>query len=289
MSTSETKFGLDGIKYHVLFEGDPSRPLVVLVHALMANLHMWDSTVQALHGSGYATLRFDLVGHGRTPGPSFASSAMENSGGEKGDELRYHFDDFTRHIHEMVHRFSEKNEDKVFAIVGCSMGGVLGMRYAMMYPGQVDRVMCCDAPGMTSLEASKPKWKARMDQFRAEGVDGLARATVERWFPDPCPEEVKEEALRLTTGCTYDGYEICAQGIMNYDYMDQLDKINGVKVMVLVGEKDEAIGPKEINMETAERVEGAEYMELKDCGHIPPMHRAEEFESIMVNFLNDSD
>ena len=75
---------LDGIQFNVLYEGDPARPLVVLVHALMEDLRMWDSTVQALHKAGFSTLRYDHVGHGGTSPPS-------------ADRINsYHFDDFTR-------------------------------------------------------------------------------------------------------------------------------------------------------------------------------------------------
>jgi len=81
---------ISGHPFHILHEGPSSAPLVVLTHALMANLHMWDSTVQALHSAGYSTLRYDHVGHGLTPVPTQA----------------YHFDDFTRHIHEMTQKLA---------------------------------------------------------------------------------------------------------------------------------------------------------------------------------------
>jgi 3-oxoadipate enol-lactonase len=277
---------IENISFHVAEEGPPDGPLVVLSHALMANNHMWDSTVLALHKAGYRTLRYDHIGHGHTPPPHASSSGSKS-----------HFDDFTRHIRQLVElatapspvpsRTEDPPRGQVHAIIGCSMGGVLALRYAMLYPGTALHIICCDAPGMTSLEASKSKWRARLTQFRAECVENLASATVERWFPDPCEARIKEKALEQTRVCTLEGYEICAEGIMNYDYEGDFRKIGdgGEKVMVLVGENDEAVGPPEVLRGVAEGIQGSEYVVVKDAGHLPPMHKAEEFERIVLDFL----
>ena len=263
---------VDGIRFNVLYEGDPAKLLVVLVHALMSNMKMWNSTVQTLHKSGFSTLRYDHVGHGGTTPPP----------AEK--ESSYHVDDFTRHIHSLVEHVHGKPP---FAIIGCSIGGVLALRYALMYPEALQKVISCDAPGMTSMEVSKPLWIDRMDAFRSQGVEPLAKATVERWFPDPCPPGVKDESLKHTLTCTLAGYTACAHAVMNYDYVPELGNIQSEQVIVLAGENDEAIGPKEILMDVASKIKGARYVSMKDTGHIPPMHSAEAFEEIVTGFLKD--
>ena len=53
------------------------------------------------------------------------------------------------------------------------MGGFLVLRFAQMFPGTVKKVMSCDAPGLSSLQAAKPLWEERMTLFRNEGVRGL--------------------------------------------------------------------------------------------------------------------
>lgn len=263
---------IDGIQFNVLHEGDPEQPLVVLCHALMSNLHMWDSTVLALHEAGFSTLRYDHIGHGKTSEP-----APDRIG-------KIHFDTFCEHIHEMVDRVTPGRPP--FAFIGCSMGGVLALRYAMMYPGDLTKVVSCDAPGMTSLEESKPKWKDRIAIFRDQGVEALAKVTVVRWFPEPCPPAVREAAFKHTSTCTLAGYITCAKGIMHYDYISELSSIE-VDVVVLAGANDEAIGPPEILADVAQRVKGAKHVLMADTGHIPPMHQPEEFEKIVTAFLID--
>ncbi|KAI5359579.1 Putative alpha/beta hydrolase-1 [Septoria linicola] len=90
---------IDGIQYYTLLEKPPissdktssSSPPILLCHALMANLHMWDSTVLALNTAGYTTLRFDHVGHNKTPPPPF-----------QDPNRAFHMDTITQHMHQLV-------------------------------------------------------------------------------------------------------------------------------------------------------------------------------------------
>ena len=62
------------------------RPFVLLSHALMADLRMWDSTVKALNEEGYDCVRYDHLGHGGRIGTGRKS--------EEWKGRRWHFDDF---------------------------------------------------------------------------------------------------------------------------------------------------------------------------------------------------
>jgi len=94
-----------------------------------------------------------------------------------------------------------------------------------------------------------------------------------------------ERARRIVESCTLDGYEICAWATMNFDYTDQLHRItDGQNVMVLAGEKDGNIGPRDVLVDVSQRIEGSEYVLLEGAGHIPPMH-PDVFEPVMLGFL----
>lgn len=271
---------IDGISYHAVVEGPSEGPLIVLIHALMSNLHIYDSTVRALHGAGYRTLRFDHIGHNKTPPPSADVMAA------RPQSVPYHFDDIVRHINHII--MTTMPNVKPFALIGCSIGGVLVIRYAMMYPNHAKKIISCAAPGLTSLDASKPKWLERIAQWKAEGnVENLAVATVERWFPDPCPAETRARALDLVKACTLSGYEICATATMNFDYTAMLPTLNdsGEDIMILAGETDGNIGPRQILVDASQTIKGSKYVLMKDTGHIPPMHKPEEFEKIVLDFL----
>src|ERR1700712_3605779 len=99
----------------------------------MSNLHMWDATAKALNEAGYRTLRYDHVGHHNTP-PAHNADAS------------YHMDDLTRQAHQLVKE--RTGQSRVKAVVGCSIGGVVALRYAMLFPNDVDKIISIAAPGI---------------------------------------------------------------------------------------------------------------------------------------------
>jgi len=164
----------------------------------------------------------------------------------------------------------------------------------MLYPpppGHTTKILSMAAPGLSTLPGSPEKWNARIEKWRSDGTNkDLASATLDRWFPEPRPKGFDvERARRIIESCTLDGYEICAWATMNFDYTDQLHQItDGQNVMVLAGEKDGNIGPREVLVDVSKRIEGSKYVLLEGAGHIPPMH-PEVFEPVMLEFLGSKD
>lgn len=144
--------------------------------------------------------------------------------------------------------------------------------------------MSCDAPGLTSLDFAKPIWESRVAKFQAEGVEDLAQATVQRWFPEPCPDTVRQRMLGQTRTCTLAGYKACVNGITSYNYEPGLGDIRQEEVMILAGENDGAIGPREVLVDVAAKISGSKYVLMKSVGHLPPFHDPEAFNKIMLEF-----
>ncbi|CAK3758776.1 Hypothetical predicted protein [Lecanosticta acicola] len=271
---------LDGINYYTLLEQPPpgiqrKNETILLVHALMSNLHMWDHTVQTLLREGYTTLRFDHVGHNKTPPPR-----------ETEQNFSLHLDDITRHMHSLVLQTTGRQDLK--AVVGCSIGGVLALRYAMLYPRNVAKVISIAAPGIVCLEAAKPLWTQRIAQFRQDlrtGEATLAEATVNRWFPHHLPSDdaVRAEALQQVQTCSLEGYGLLADAIRNYDYADEVRGILGqeVGVLIVAGSEDSSVSPGLLK-DLAGRISRARFVRMEGAGHLPPMQRAGEFEGVVL-------
>ena len=270
------------IDYYTILEGSLNAPLVVLIHALMANHHIYDSTVIRLHAAGYRTLRYDHVGHNQTPPPKEPSLNKQGA---------YAFDDFCRHINKIIITVAPSTTPA--AIIGCSIGGVLAIRYHMLYPpppGKTTKILSMAAPGLSTLPQSPPKWKARIEKWQQDGsVHDLATQTIERWFPASTISEIGIERIRsIVESCTLDGYQICAWATMNFDYTDQLDQVkDGENMMILAGAEDGNIGPREVLVDVSRRIKGSKYVLLDGVGHIPPMH-TQEFEPVMIDFLGSA-
>jgi len=55
--------------------------------------------------------------------------------------------------------------------------------------------------------------------------------------------------------------------------------------MILAGDKDSSIGPPEILNKVSQEIKGAKYVQIKDSGHLPPVHQPKEFEDVILGFL----
>ena len=285
---SEKTSTIEGIKTYTLYEtpnnGSEDAPLVLLCHALMANHHMYDSTVKALHSAGYRTLRYDHIGHNNSPAPPAPSADFT---AREDLVTSVDFDLLTRHMRSLVQIMT--GQSSLHAVIGCSMGGVLALRYAQLHPKEVSHIISIGAPGIKAIESAKPLWSERikiLESDVANGTDELCRKTVERWLPGDEERSVRARAMAYeqTRSCSLRGYAVCADAIRDYDYEEGLGAIEA-KTMVMNGSRDTACGPRENNEGVAKKIPRGVFVWLEGAGHLPPLHLAEQFEGSMLRFL----
>ncbi|TKA34233.1 hypothetical protein B0A50_00213 [Salinomyces thailandicus] len=282
-NASEAHVEIEGINYYTLLETPPSTittttnnppPVVLLVHALMSNHHMWDATVRTLTTAGYTTLRYDHAGHHHTPPPHDPNRT-------------YTLDDLTRHAHQLVK--TRTNSPNLHAVIGCSIGGVIALRYATLFPKDLTRIISIAAPGLDPPPNAKTLWTDRIKQFQQDldsGTDTLAHATIARWIPgdDPLDPPIRAQALAHVKTCTLAGYRVLADAITSYAYESEAAMFpREVKCLIVAGAED-AAAPVERLRDVAGRIEGAGFV-VMEAGHLPPMQREGEFGEVAVEFL----
>jgi pimeloyl-ACP methyl ester carboxylesterase len=90
--------------------------------------------------------------------------------------------------------------------------------------------------------------------------------------------------------CTLEGYRVLADAIRGYDYGGELGRLEGVRCIVVAGGRDGAVDV-EVLRDVAARIDpprGGRFVLMEDAGHIPPMHRAEEFEALVLASLEQA-
>ena len=99
-------------------EGKP----VVILHGLLGSLDNWVSLSKTL-SSTYKIIILDLPNHGKS----------------------YHTTEFSfQKMAEDLHLFCEKNSLRNISIIGHSMGGKVGIKYADLYPDNLDKLILVD-------------------------------------------------------------------------------------------------------------------------------------------------
>ena len=116
-----------GLHIHYEDEGDPSLPLVVLLHGYGDSYTSWDGWVSALKDK-FHLIRLDFPGHGLTRAPDDYRLAGEG-------------------LADLVDAFAAALNLPKFAVAGNSMGGGVAWQLALRHPERIDALILVDAAG----------------------------------------------------------------------------------------------------------------------------------------------
>jgi 3-oxoadipate enol-lactonase/4-carboxymuconolactone decarboxylase len=250
---------VNDINIHVLIEGPPGAPPLVLLHSLGTNLHVWDAQAAELSRS-FRVIRPDLRGHGLsdcTPGPySMALFAQDLAG--LLDAL---------HV-DQVH------------VAGVSIGGMIAQAFAAAHPGRAASLVLVDTAMAIPPAAS---WSERAAKVRAEGIGVIAEGVIARWvtpaFMD-VPETAGLRAMLLRTPA--EGYAAAAQAIAAADLTASTHGLQ-VPALIIVGAQDQAT-PVASAQALHAALAGSSLFVLPDAAHIPLVEKPGEITDAMLAF-----
>jgi 3-oxoadipate enol-lactonase/4-carboxymuconolactone decarboxylase len=250
---------VNDINIHVLIEGPPGAPPLVLLHSLGTNLHVWDAQAAELSRS-FRVIRPDLRGHGLsdcTPGPySMALFAQDLAG--LLDALQV----------DQVH------------VAGVSIGGMIAQAFAAAHPGRAASLVLVDTAMAIPPAAS---WSERAAKVRAEGIGVIAEGVIARWvtpaFMD-APETAGLRAMLLRTPA--EGYAAAAQAIAAADLTASTHGLQ-VPALIIVGAQDQAT-PVASAQALHAALAGSSLFVLPDAAHIPLVEKPGEITDAMLAF-----
>lgn len=239
-------------------------PWVVLMHALGANLTLWDDTARHL-SDRYRVLRFDLRGHGGSDAPVGAYT-------------------MTRLADDAVALMDALDIGQAH-VCGVSVGGMVAQTLGVRHPDRLLSLTLVDTIDHTPMEAH-PMWANRIGQAEAHGMAGLAPSTMERWLTQPFraqhPDQV-ERINRMLLATPVQGYVGVAQAIVAFDLADAIGRIH-CPTLVVTGDKDEG-APVSMAQSIAQKIHGAKLEVLPDAAHLSFIEQPERFHAIFDAFL----
>lgn len=239
-------------------------PWVVLIHALGANLTLWDDTARHL-SDRYRVLRFDLRGHGGSDAPVGAYT-------------------MTRLADDVVALMDALDIGQAH-VCGVSVGGMVAQTLGVRHGGRLLSLTLVDTIDHTPMEAH-PMWANRIGQAEAHGMAGMVPSTMERWLTQPFraqhPDQV-ERINRMLLGTPVQGYVGVAQAIVAFDLADAIARIH-CPTLVVTGDKDEG-APVSMAQSIARKIHGAKLEVLPDAAHLSFIEQPERFHAIFDAFL----
>lgn len=249
------------------FDVGEQRP-VLLLHGLGASSISWLSTIVGL-GKSRRVIAPDQIGHGRSDKPS----------------LKYRVTDFVDYIEEFVDQLRLSQID----IIGNSLGGWIGARLAIKRPDLVKKLVLVAAGGL------KPSSEFRREIEKFDFTMSSLSST--RFMLEKSFYNKQRYASTFTTTLTYifrrvsGNQEIIRTIIKSADepseWIDKkLEKIEA-ETLVLWGREDRIL-PIDFVEKFAQGIPNVKVEILENCGHVPQIERAKDFNRLVEEFLKSS-
>ena len=260
------KIKANGIHMHYDLSGKTNAPFVVLSHSLASSLVMWDPQMEALQPH-FRVLRYDTRGHGKTEAPP---------GKYTLDMLA----DDALCLLDALHL------DKVHW-VGLSMGGMIGQVIALEHPDRLLSLSLCDTAAIMPDE-NQPVWQEHIDTARNQGMQGLLKTTMARWFTAPYRRKnppAVQLIQRHILSTPVAGYIGCSEAIRTVNYLKQLSRIH-TPTLIMVGEEDPGT-PVAASKAMHNRIPNSRLVVLPSAAHLSNVEQPEAFNIALIEFLHE--
>ncbi len=272
---------------------NPNGRTVVLLHGKNFCAATWKESIDVLTGAGYRVIAPDQIGFCKSTKPV---------------RYQYTFQQLARNTHALLQALGVTKA----TLVAHSTGGMIAVRYALMYPGETQQLVLVNPIGLEDWKAkgvpsiSIDDWYARELKTSADSIRNYERSTYYAGTWSPRYEPWVQMLAGLNRG---PGHDIVAwNSALLYDmiYTQPVVYEFGhitVPTLLMIGDKDTtAIGkdlaPPDIQVTLGHYPElaraaiaaipGARLVEFPDAGHAPQMQDPEAFHKALLEGLSNN-
>ena len=257
-----------GQKIHFLEAGSASNPTVILLHGLGGDVTNWAMTIPALSGK-YHVYAIDQIGFGKSDKPiTNYRVAM---------------------LVEFLDVFCKKMGIQKASLVGNSLGGWTAASFALAHPEKVDKLVLVCAAGYTGKRWGGPEMtKETMAALNPSTTEDFKRLfSLILYNKALLNDQFVENALtnKFKRGDGYTINSFIESILRGEDFLD--GKAKAIKAPTLaVWGKDDGLTPLGIGKAFVEDIQGAQLVVIDNCGHVPQMEKAAEFNAALLKFLS---
>lgn len=278
------------LAYLDVLPANPNGRTVVLLHGKNFTAGTWEATIRTLVRAGYRVVAPDQIGFGKSTKPS---------------HFQYSFHELARHTRALLASLGVEKA----ALVGHSTGGMLAVRYALMFPAQVDQLVLVNPIGLEDWKAegvpsmSVDQWHQRELGVTAQRIRAYEQST---YYAGQWREEFNVPVRMLAGLFQGPGRELVAwNSALIYDMIFtqpvfyEFNRIT-VPTLLLIGQRDTTAIAKdtappavaarlgrypELGRRAAKLIPGATLVEFPDLGHAPQIQDPEAFHRALLKGL----
>ena len=259
----------------------------VLLHGKNYCAATWDRSIVALVAAGYRVVAPDQIGFCKSTKPSL---------------YQYTFQQLARNTHALLGFLGIPRA----TLIAHSTGGMIAVRYALMYPADTERLVLVNPIGLEDWKAkgvpsiSVDEWYARELKMNADSVRHYEQETyfAGHWSEDYEPWVQMYAGLNRGPGKQLVAWNsaLIYDMIYTQPVIYELENIS-VPTLLMIGDKDNtAIGKelaplairdtlghyRELGKRAAARIRGAQLVEFPDLGHAPQIQDPRAFNEALL-------
>ncbi|GLF97229.1 alpha/beta fold hydrolase [Streptomyces yaizuensis] len=260
---------------------------VLLLHGKNFDGGAWEPTARALAAAGHRVVVPDQVGFGRSAKPA----------------LDYGFELLAANTAALLDHLGIARAD----VIGHSLGGMLGVRFALEHPDRTGRLVLANPVGLEDYRELVPAhtterlFADELANTDLAGIRAFYRSYVVHWRR--AYERHVELRYRVTLGGEYPRWALASAHTYQMAYhqpvVADLPRLR-LPVLLVIGQEDRAAVGKSyatpenraklgnfpvLGRRAAAAIPGSRLVELAGVGHLPQWEAADRFEREVLSFL----
>ena len=267
----------------------PNGKAVLLLHGKNFSGFYWEPTIEFLVQRGYRVIAPDQLGFGFSSRP----------------DIHYSFHQMAANTKALLDHLGIKT----VSVVGHSMGGMLAVRFTLLYPDTVEKLVLENPIGLedyrklVSYTPLEQQYAVELGQTLDKMRDYQKSYYPGAWKPE-YEVYVQDQAWVIDTGeFPRAAWSSALTYAMIYEQpvVYELGEIRR-PTLLIIGQADRTVVGKnrlpaslqavagqypELGRKTQAAIKGSQLVEVPGCGHIPHIQKPEQFRQALATFLGE--
>jgi 2-hydroxy-6-oxonona-2,4-dienedioate hydrolase len=251
-----------GAKIHYVEAG--SGPVVVLLHGLGGNATNWAFNIAPL-AHKYRVVVPDQIGFGQSDKPL----------------INYRIATYV----DFLDAFLKELKIERASLVGNSLGGWVAASFALAHPEKVERLVLVDAAGFAFAQGFDTSQLIKLNPSTREGMKELVSHLFYNKLIFMSDGFINASmAARINAGDGHTIRSITESIIRREDILDK--RLSAIKqpTLIIWGREDGLL-PLADGQRFQKEIAGAQLLVFDQCGHVPQVEKASEFNAAVLKFL----
>jgi pimeloyl-ACP methyl ester carboxylesterase len=251
----------------VFLEGSSKNKPIIFIHGFPYDHTMWKEQITALSDK-YFCVAYDIRGLGESPA---------------GDG-QFTMESFVDDLEAIINKLNLNKP----VICGLSMGGYISLRALERMQDKFSAAILCDTRSEADNNEGKLKRAAGIKRINSEGFAPFAKDFITNCFGEYFKQNKSNELNKIiekSSSFNPIGVKGCLLAMLSRtDTTQSLSKLN-IPTLIICGEQD-ALTPPAVMKDMFHKIPNAEFVEIKNAGHMTPLENPEEVNKAIINFLN---